>query len=239
MFDRLSLDLTAIREVGQEMTRLAGEGAELLLRNTRPAPLTLEKLDDPSPADLEFLTLSTARRTPEGVLQESPMSPGDPFAFFQFRTNQPIMAPGIGATLTVVCGDANRSPQLADEIARLVVKLGKPLPNAAGLIWAVAGLGITALVVLTLLAAILGVLHPLLWIPVAILVFIASVTLVRWAKALFPSKARTRNVVLIDPTPRREVRLMRANHRRDARVALLGFGSALLVAVLVYFLGIK
>jgi hypothetical protein len=32
---------------------------------------------------------------------------------------------------------------------------------------------------------------------------------------------------------------MTANHRSDGRVALLGFGSALLVAVLVYFLGMK
>ena len=35
IFSRKALDLTAVREVGQERS-LAGEGAELLLRNTRP-----------------------------------------------------------------------------------------------------------------------------------------------------------------------------------------------------------
>jgi hypothetical protein len=119
------------------------------------------------------------------------------------------------------------------------VKLGKPLPNAAQLICAIVGLSVAALWVLPLLAAVVGVLHPLLWAPTTILVVIATAVLYRWAKPLVREKARARDVVLVDPTPRHEPRLMRANHWRDVRVALLSVGSTLLVAVLVYFLGIK
>jgi hypothetical protein len=237
-FDRLSLDLTAVREVGLEMTRLAGAGAHLLLRGAR-GEVSLEKLEDPSPADLEFLSLQTVRRTAEGFLQESQASVQDPFPFVQLRTQQAPAGPGMPGSLAVVCGDAGRGRQISDELARLVVKLGRPLPNAAHLLWAATGSGVAALVVLPLLAAVLGVLHPLLWAPFGILVVIASVALIRWTTPYVRATARTRNVVIIDPTPRAEVRLMRANHRRDARVALLGFVSALLVAVLVYFLGIK
>ncbi|WP_324276955.1 hypothetical protein [Blastococcus brunescens] len=237
ILDRVALDLTAVYEICREMTRLAGENAELVLRNTGPDPLTLEKLEDPSPVYLDGLHFVTARRLlREGVLQEGPGGAGgDGFAWITLLTSRPAT----NGTLHVRCQDPQRLDAITHGLARMVVRLGRPRPNAAGSIWSLAVIAIAALLVLPLVAAVVGVLHPLLWAPTLVLGLIGSFALVQWARPLVQRLSLERDVVLVDPSPRREVRLARANHRRDARVAALGFGSALLLALLVYLLGIK
>ena len=228
VFDRLSLDLTAIREVGKEMVRLSGDGAELTMRSLTVHEVPPERLDDPSRVDLEFLTLATARRLPEGVLQFDGASPQDPFAFIRVGTEEM----GLYGSLSVTCGDPVRLDQAADEMARLIVKLGRPRPTFAGWPWLVAGLGIASLVLLPAAAAFTGDLSPLLWPPAAVVAVLGSVALLRWARPLATRSRNRQSVLVIDPTPRREVRLLRANHRRDARVAVLGFVVGALVALI-------
>lgn len=219
VFDRLSLDLTAVREVGREMVRLSGDGAELVMRSLTGHEVRPERLDDPSRVDLEFLTLETGRRLPEGVLQFEGAGPQDPFPFIRVGTEEV----GLYGSLSVTCGDPVRLNQVTDEMARLIVKLGRPRPTFAGWPWVAAGLAMAALILLPAAAASTGELPPLLWPPAAVVGVLGTVALLRWARPLATRSRNRQSVLIVDPTPRREIRLMRANHRRDARVALLGF----------------
>ncbi|TFV53411.1 hypothetical protein [Blastococcus sp. TF02A-35] len=83
----------------------------------------------------------------------------------------------------------------------------------------------------------------MLWPPVAVLAVMGSIGLVRWARPRADDLRLERGIVLIDPTPRREIRLMRANHRRDVRVALLaliaGIGGGFIPAVLTNAFGLR
>jgi hypothetical protein len=228
IFDRLSLDLTAVREVGREMVRLSGDGAELVMRSLAVHEVPPERLDDPSRVDLEFLTLETGRRLPEGVLQLSGVGLQDPFPFIRVGTQEV----GLYGSLSVTCGDPVRLAQATDEMARLIVKLGRPRPTFASWPWLVAGLAIAALILLPAAAAFTGELSPLLWPPTAVIAVLGTVALWRWARPLATRSRNRQSVLVVDPTPRREVRLMRANHRRDARVALLGFIVGAVVALI-------